>query len=100
MGFFENQRRKTDVRNLVPYELWKGDQAEPEDLEKDSPDAVSIHLHDEELQGSEQGFIAMGIYEKPKSESHLFLDLPMHLLLQPPEVLTSTNIHSVDLESL
>ena len=85
MGFFEEQRRKIDVRNLVPYELWKGDQAEPEDMDDGSHDAITISLQGETLHGSEQAFIAMGIYDKPKSEIHTFEELPSQLLLHEPE---------------
>ena len=101
MGFFEEQRRKTDVRNLVPYELWKGDQAEPEDMDDGSHGVISINLQGETLQGSEQAFIAMGIYDKPQSEAHTFEDLPQHLRLHEPETWKEAGLAStIDWELL
>ena len=69
-GYFESQRRKVDVRNLCPYELWKGDQAEPEDMQ--TGQTVSVNYQGMIIEGTLMGFIAMGYNEMPVSEIELF----------------------------
>jgi hypothetical protein len=55
MGYFQTQKRKFSVDNLVPYELWKGEQAEPEDMDDGqvaSVNRISVGMNDEKFKGS------------------------------------------------
>ena len=99
MGCFEKARNKMEVRNLVPYELWKGDQAEPEDMDVGQHDSVFVNFQGEHMEGSKQGFVAMGYFETPKSEIDLFDEAPpMNLLLEPHDVWREETWNSMEEE--
>jgi hypothetical protein len=116
MGCFISQKRPMEVRNLVPFELWKGDQAEPEDVDDGQVASIEVSLGDHhfkgsthaywdtssikreeippctvtfqgsELTGSDKAFLAMGYKNRPKSEIEMFESLPEHLAINDEEV--------------
>jgi hypothetical protein len=55
-GYFIGQKNPVEVRNLVPFELWKGDQAEPEDMDVGQVGSITVSLHDGKIKGSVHAF--------------------------------------------
>lgn len=118
MGYFVGQKRPMEVRNLVPLELWKGDQAEPEDMDDGQVASISVGIQDtrikgsvhafwdtskvpkssspssvsfqgSHLSGSDKAFLAMGYKEKPRSTIHKFDKQPREdMAVREPEVWT------------
>jgi hypothetical protein len=82
-GYFEDMRHTQSVANLVPYELWKGDQAEPEDMDTGQVGCVEVSFGNTTLQGSSLAFYAMGIPKVPQSHIHQFLS-PESVMLERP----------------
>ena len=79
-GYFEHKRRKTDVRNLVPYELWKGNQAEPEDMDVGKVQSISVNFRGREIQGTTLGFISVGCKSLPIYQINQFMEPNMDML--------------------
>ena len=79
-GYFEDQEYPHAVKNLVPYELWKGDQAEPEDMDTgqvhegtvETDLDVEVKFENTRLHGSNAAFYAMAGQTRPASQIHRF----------------------------
>jgi hypothetical protein len=74
MGYFKTQKRKFDVNNLVPYELWKGDQAEPEDMDDGqvaTMTKIEVGMNNSKLKGSVKAYwqVSEEMIQQAKTES-------------------------------
>jgi hypothetical protein len=95
-GYFEKMRHTQIVNNLVPYELWKGDQAEPEDMDDGQVSEINVTFGNTRMSGSNVAFYAMGYKRRPQSQIHQFNELPVSLLNKPADIWTTTS--SLDME--
>jgi hypothetical protein len=85
-------KRTQDVRNLVPYELWKGDQAEPEDMDDGrSAKVIEVVFEDTRMKGSNVAFYAMSKNKRPESQINTFETIPDHIpKIKELDIWTST----------
>jgi hypothetical protein len=95
-GYFEDQERPYSVMNLVPYELWKGQQAEPEDMDQGQVDEIEVKFENTRLKGSNVAFYAMGYSKRPISQINLFDTVPRNLAIREDDVWQSS--HAFDPE--
>jgi hypothetical protein len=97
-GYFEDMRHTQSVENLVPYELWKGDQAEPEDMDTGQVSNIEVTFGNTVLKGSSLAFYAMGYTRRPKSQLNTFIKLSTLSTSRPPDIWTGTHSLCDDME--
>jgi hypothetical protein len=97
-GYFDEMRHTQAVDNLVPYELWKGDQAEPEDMDTGQVKQIEVTFNTTRLKGSTTGFYAMGYQRRPQTQLYEFNELPSDDLRQRlPDKWTSVDASDEEL---
>jgi hypothetical protein len=97
-GYFDEMRHTQVVDNLVPFELWKGEQAEPEDMDTGQVKTIEVTINNTRIKGSATGFYAMGYKRRPETQLYEFNELPSESLRQrPSEKWTSSESFDEDL---
>jgi hypothetical protein len=82
--------RPYSVKNLVPYELWKGDQAEPEDMDDGQVNEIEVSFGESRLKGSNAAFYAMSNKKRQPSQIHQFNKVSWAMTIREDDVWTST----------
>jgi hypothetical protein len=95
-GYFEKMRHTQVVNNLVPYELWRGDQAEPEDMDTGQVSEIEVSFGNTKMKGSKVAFYAMSKDRQPVSQIHRFDELPTDFPKREEAKWTTTS--SLDLD--
>jgi hypothetical protein len=89
-GYFEDMDRSYSVKNLVPYELWKGDQAEPEDMDDGQLSEIVVSFGESKLKGSNAAFYGMSKKKRQPSQVHQFNNVSWAMTIREDDVWTST----------
>jgi hypothetical protein len=95
-GYFEDMKRSYSVKNLVPYELWKGDQAEPEDMDDGQLNEIEVTFGNTRLKGSNAAFYGMSNKKRQPSQIHQFNKVSWGMTIRPDDVWTSTQFLNED----